>query len=104
MRSSTPRRLQMSMQVGIKDSPTLKRGKASRSAIATRRPLWARKVAAVVPPGPAPTTSTSASRGSVVTLGILPDPAPRGEYAAARLPHVGPHVSLRRARGGYGHG
>jgi hypothetical protein len=62
----------MSIQVGMRDSPTLKRGNASRSTTATRSPPLARKVAAVVPPGPAPITSTSASRETLVTSASYP--------------------------------
>ena len=57
--SSTPSRSSTGMLAGSSDSPTWKRGKASRSATATRSPPRARNVAAVEPPGPPPTTSTS---------------------------------------------
>ena len=49
------------MQLGTSDSPTLKRGNASRSTTVTSSPPRAMKVAAVEPPGPPPTMRTSVS-------------------------------------------
>src|SRR5258707_11216045 len=89
----------MSMQVGMRDSPTLKRGKASRSTRATRRPPWARKVAVVVPPGPAPITSTSASREELVTPASYP--IGRRRASLPKAPDLRPSLaraSLRPAK------
>ena len=47
------------MLAGSSDSPTWSRGKRSRSRRRTRAPLRASMVAAVLPPGPPPMTTTS---------------------------------------------
>jgi hypothetical protein len=53
------------MQFGTSDSPTLKRGKGSRSTTVTSSPARARNVAVVEPPGPPPTIRTSVSNPGV---------------------------------------
>src|SRR5215475_4577428 len=55
--SSTPMRWSKGIFAGSSDSPMWKRGNASRSTSVTRRPPWARHVAAVEPPGPPPMRS-----------------------------------------------
>src|SRR4029450_3970413 len=77
-RSSTPIRWSKGMFAGSSDSPMWKRGKASRSTSVTRRPPWARQVAAVEPPGPPPITSTSTRWGGLDMTSALPSFADRG--------------------------
>ena len=48
------------MLAGSRDSPTWSRGKVSRSSRITDKPWRAIRVAAVLPPGPPPITTTSA--------------------------------------------
>ena len=62
------RRRSSSMVAGTSDSPTLKRGKTSRSKTATLRPPRARWLATVEPPGPPPTTTTSCVATTVMGL------------------------------------
>ena len=56
---STPSSSSTGIEAGSRDSPTWARGKCSRSSRATRQPLLASNVAAVLPPGPPPITTAS---------------------------------------------
>src|SRR5262245_43942548 len=53
----------------------LTRGKTAASSTSVRCPASARRHAAVLPPGPPPTTMTSNGEGA----GLMPSPSPQGE-------------------------
>src|SRR6185312_5971775 len=61
IRSQAPVSRRMALPIGSRDSPIWKRGNFSFSTTSTRSPCFRAKAAAVLPPGPPPTTITSKS-------------------------------------------
>src|SRR4051812_37045148 len=69
--SSRPSRCSSQTARGVRPSPqVLSRGKTAASAITTSAPARAAHAAAADPAGPAPTTSTSAYAGGLVTRSL----------------------------------
>ena len=73
--SSRPSRWSSPTARGVSPSPqVLSRGKTAASAITTSAPERAAQAAAADPAGPAPTTSTSAFAGGLVTRSLSQAP------------------------------
>ena len=80
---------------------TLRRGKRCFSTSATDRPARASRIAAVLPAGPAPTTTTSTSRtGWCAASFIARSPSPAASIARSPVRHRHALIDVRRAGSG----
>src|ERR1700689_5010114 len=73
--SRTPSASKIGMDIGSSDSPIWKRGWRSFSIWSTRCPSRASMMAVALPPGPPPTTNTSAVSPTCINL-----PCPRPDF------------------------